>query len=180
MPRFLLTMRRLSALAFLVLAVGTVAACSSGETAGWTYAPAPSATPVPSGSAAASPSVEPSGAASPSAPVASGSAAPTGSAEPSGGAVTVTITAPVGASTSGFDPTKVEVPADTPFTLIFDNQDNQAPHNLVITNVTVEGDTQFFTGPGTREYKVPALAAGDYPFLCQVHPTTMTGTITAK
>ena len=171
-------MRRFSVVALLLVTVGAVAACSSGETAGWTYAPAPSVTPAPSGSASAS--AEPSGGVSPSAPVASGSVAPSGSAAPSGGAAAVTITAPVGAATGGFDPTTVEVAADTPFTLVFDNQDNQAPHNLVIQNVTVEGDTAFFTGPGTREYKVPGLAAGDYPFICQVHPTTMTGTITAK
>jgi plastocyanin len=173
-------MRRLAALALLAITIGSAAACSSGGAAGWTYAPAPSVAPAPSGSAAASASAEPSGAASPSAPVASASVAPSGSAAPSGGATTVTITAPIGAATGGFDPTTVEVPADTPFTLVFDNQDNQAPHNLIIQDVTVGGDTAFFTGPGTREYQVPGLAAGDHPFICQVHPTTMTGTITAK
>ena len=170
-------MRRLSALALLVLAIGSAAACSGGSTPGWTYAPASPSAAAPSGSA------EPSGGASPSAPAStapSGSATPSGSAAPSGGGATVTITAPVGASTGGFDPTTVEVAADTPFTLVFDNQDNQAPHNLVIQNVTVQGDTAFFTGPGTREYQVPGLAAGEYGFVCQVHPTTMTGTITAK
>ena len=42
------------------------------------------------------------------------------------------------------------------------------------------GDTTPFTGPATKSYAVPALAAGDYSFLCSVHPTTMTGTLTAQ
>jgi plastocyanin len=68
---------------------------------------------------------------------------------------------------------------------VFDNQDDQAPHNVVLQNadgskVAVEGDTAFFTGPGTRQYNVPALAAGGYPFVCEVHPTTMKGTLTVK
>ena len=173
-------MRRLSALALLVL---TLVACGSSAAPGWTYAPAPS--PSAGGSATASGSAVPSAGASASAPAASPSAAASGSAAPSGGAGTVTITAPVGAATGGFDPTTADAAADTPFTLVFDNQDDQAPHNLVLQNadgskVAVEGDTAFFTGPGTRQYNVPALAAGDYPFVCEVHPTTMKGTLTVK
>jgi plastocyanin len=110
---------------------------------------------------------------------------PAGSATPSGGAAGVTIAAPVGATTAGFDPTTAEVAANTAFSLTFDNQDNQAPHNLVLQNpdgsaVAVEGDTAFFTGPGQRTYQVPPLAAGEYKYLCQVHPTTMVGTLTSK
>ena len=42
------------------------------------------------------------------------------------------------------------------------------------------GDTAPFTGPKKVSYAVPALAAGAYPFVCEVHPTTMTGTLTVK
>jgi plastocyanin len=96
----------------------------------------------------------------------------------------VTITAPANAATTGFDPATLEAKADTAFTLVFDNQDSTAPHNIVINNPdgspVAMGDTSFFTGPAKKEYAVPALKAGSYPFVCQVHPSVMKGTLTVK
>jgi mono/diheme cytochrome c family protein/plastocyanin len=110
-----------------------------------------------------------------------GSQAPAGSVDPN--APTVTIAAPSGAATAGFDPTTADVKADTAFTLIFDDQDASAPHNLVITDASgavVGGNTAIQQTPARVTAAVPALKAGDYKFLCQVHPTTMTGTLTVK
>ncbi|HYQ31801.1 MAG TPA: cupredoxin domain-containing protein [Lapillicoccus sp.] len=141
---------------------------------GWrdpNYAPAPGATPYPdcylnalAGGGAG------------------GSAAPGASIDPN--APVVTVTAPSGAASTGFDPTTLEAKADTAFTLKFDNQDATAPHNVVILNAdgstVAMGDTTFFSGPKVKEYAVPALKAGSYPFECQVHPTTMKGTLEVK
>jgi mono/diheme cytochrome c family protein/plastocyanin len=110
------------------------------------------------------------------------SGAPPASIDPD--APVVTVSAADGAASTGFEPDTLEAAADTPFTLEFDNQDATAPHNVVIkdpsgANVSI-GDTAPFTGPATKSYAVPALAAGDYSFVCEVHPTTMTGTLTAQ
>jgi len=185
-------MRRLPALTILlvaVLAALAVAACSSGGSGPtWTYAPAPSASgPAASGAASGAPSAGASAPAS-AAPSSAASAAPSAgeSAAPSGGGgTTLNITAPSGAATSGFDPTTLEAKANTALTIHFDNQDGTAPHNVALTDpsgaaVALTGDTKFFTGPGTRDYGVPALAPGTYKYFCQVHPTTMTGTLTVK
>jgi plastocyanin len=68
---------------------------------------------------------------------------------------------------------------------VFDNKDATTAHNVVVMNpdgsqVQMGGDTTPFMGPATRRYTMPALAAGSYPFHCQVHPIAMTGTLTVK
>jgi mono/diheme cytochrome c family protein/plastocyanin len=110
------------------------------------------------------------------------SGAPPASIDPN--APVVTVAAPTGAASTGFDPDTLEAAADTPFTLEFDDQDATAPHNIVLkdpngANVAI-GDTTPFTGPAKKSYTVPALAAGEYSFVCEVHPNTMTGTLTAQ
>jgi mono/diheme cytochrome c family protein/plastocyanin len=111
-----------------------------------------------------------------------GGESPGASVDPN--APTVTVTAPTGAATTGFEPTELTAPADTAFTLVFENDDATAPHNVVVSDPggspVPMGDTSLFTGPETRSYAVPALAAGAYPFICQAHPTTMTGTLTVE
>jgi plastocyanin len=46
--------------------------------------------------------------------------------------------------------------------------------------IAVGGDTSPFQGPDKRSYAVPALKAGSYTYICQVHPSTMTGTLEVK
>lgn len=81
-----------------------------------------------------------------------------------------------------FGQSEVTVPAETPFDLVFDNQEG-APHNVAIysdstasTKVSV-GD--IFSGPAQKTQSVPALAAGTYFFRCDVHPD-MQGSIVAE
>jgi len=177
--------RLLPALVLAIVLPAALLACTSSTTPGWTYAPAPSVTPAPSGEASGSPAAseepseepttEPTGTAE-----ASETPEATESAEPGG----LTVTAPVGASVTGFDPKELVSSPGLAFKVTFDNQDTGVPHNWVLknpdgSNVDI-GDTAFFNGPDTKTYDVPALDAGEYPFLCEVHPNTMTGVLTVQ
>jgi plastocyanin len=78
-----------------------------------------------------------------------------------------------------FTTPQVSVAAGKPVTIEFDNQDG-APHNIAISDASgasvFKGDIVAGT---TVTYQVPALAAGTYTFICEVHPD-MKGTITAQ
>ncbi len=98
-------------------------------------------------------------------------------------AVTVKVVAPAGAISKGFQPSKLTVPAGKCFAIAFSNQDPGVPHNVAVytdssatTSIAI-GAT--ITGPASSTVVVPALSKGSYFFRCDVHPTLMTGTITA-
>ena len=67
------------------------------------------------------------------------------------------------------------------FVLEFANNDPGIPHNVEIKNASGASmfKGQIITGPAKMSYQVPALAAGTYMFVCDVHPN-MTGTLTVK
>jgi plastocyanin len=152
--------------AFAVLAL---VACTSAKP-GWTYAPAPSATPIAS--------VEASGSAAPP----SGSAAPSASAaaSASGGGAGGTVL-DIEAEGIAYKESALTAPADQPFKIDFKNNDAGTPHNVAIHEGSSTGAEVFkgeiFPGVGERTYDVPALKAGAYAFACTVHPN-MTGTLT--
>jgi plastocyanin len=81
-----------------------------------------------------------------------------------------------------FDTKLLIVPAGRPFDLVFDNRQAGVPHNVEIDDsparTRVIFDGAVITGPAQVTYRVPALAAGDYYFLCRIHPN-MNGTLRA-
>jgi plastocyanin len=106
-----------------------------------------------------------------SAAPATGDPAPAGS--PSGNSVTVV------AKDIQFATPAVSAKAGSPITLTFDNQDG-APHNIAISDAS---GAKVFKGDIVTSqkvaYAVPALAAGAYSFICEVHPD-MKGTLTVE
>jgi plastocyanin len=158
-----------------------VAACS-GNAAGaapiFTYAPAaPSTSTDPMAGMDMSPSASASSASA--APAASGpaSAVPV----PAGSPVTAGATLHIAAQNIAFDTDHLEAPAGQAFVLEFANNDPGVPHNVEIKNASGASmfKGQIITGPAKMSYQVPALAAGSYMFVCDVHPN-MTGTLTVS
>jgi plastocyanin len=161
-------MRRLLVPVALVALALAAAACTGSAGPAWTYAPptpAPASQPAPSGA----PTAAPSGAPASAAP----SEAPSGGGGGGGGTVVQ-----ISALNIQFEQTEVSAPADTPFTIHFNNKDASIPHDVVIKDsagmIKFQGDLT--TGPQEIDYPVPALAAGSYTFVCSVHPN-MTGTL---
>ncbi|MEP6758443.1 MAG: cupredoxin domain-containing protein [Actinomycetota bacterium] len=100
--------------------------------------------------------------------------------------VSVALAAPKGAAATGYDLKTLSAPADTAFTIAFNNQDPGVQHNVMVASADPAKDpaAQIFldgtlvTGPGAFDYAVPALPAGEYVYFCKIHPTTMKGVLT--
>ena len=162
-----------------VIGIGMVAAACMGNAngAGPTFTSAP---PAPS---ASTPGMDMSPSAGPpttsaAPPVAGPASAPPST--PSSSAATGAVLH-ISAQNIAFDTNHLEAPAGQAFVLDFDNNDPGIPHNVEIkdANGTSKFKGQIVNGPATISYQVPALAAGSYMFVCDVHPN-MTGTLTAK
>jgi plastocyanin len=161
--------------AALALAL-VVAACSTAAGApAYTYAPESS----PAASSAMSMGPSASAPAMSAVPESSGPASaspdPNGSSPPNG------ATLHISAQNIQFDTDHLGAPAGQSFVLEFDNNDPGIPHNVEIRDASGASvfKGQIVTGPTNVSYQVPALAAGSYLFVCDVHPT-MTGTLTVQ
>lgn len=90
----------------------------------------------------------------------------------------------ISASTAlSFDAGTLVVPAGRPFDLVFDNNQDGVPHNVKIADSPAVANVLFngehVTGVAQVTYHVPAIAEGDYYFLCEIH-VNMNGTLLSR
>jgi plastocyanin len=112
-----------------------------------------------------------------------GSPAPSG--EPSGGPSGVPGALTIVAKDIAYSTLSLEVPANQPFTIVFDNQDPPGVvHDVDIRatdKTTVVQNQEVVNGGSSVTYSYDPLPAGEYVFICSIHPVpTMTGTLIVK
>lgn len=82
-----------------------------------------------------------------------------------------------------FDTDQISLTADEESTITLDNQDSVA-HNLSIyEDDSAEEDLfvgQEIGGGSSIDYSVPPIEAGEYFFRCDLHPTSMVGTVSVE
>ena len=98
--------------------------------------------------------------------------APTEAPPPGGGS-----TLSIAALDVLFDTASLSAPAG-PITIVFNNQDTAIAHNIqFFAGSQSIGMTEIATGPDTQTLSLGTLAPGSYFYKCDVHPTTMKGSL---
>ncbi len=97
-------------------------------------------------------------------------------AGPEGPVTTITVTS----TDLSFDIEAFEVPVGEEVTLTYENEHEGVPHNVrVDTGGPDEPMTEVAKGPVTQELTFTLDEPGEVSYVCDVHPATMKGTITA-
>ena len=87
----------------------------------------------------------------------------------------VTVTSPA----TIFDITTIFVPVGQPVTVTYRNDHDGVPHNFHITGFDLDEKTTLKPGPDVQTLTVTFPQAGDYDYICDVHPEMMTGVVKA-
>lgn len=97
-------------------------------------------------------------------------------AAPEGPVTAITITSP----DLSFDIEAFEVAVGQEVTLTYDNADEGVEHNIHLdTGKDAEPQTEVEVGPVVQELVFTLGAAGEVTYVCDIHPATMRGTVTA-
>lgn len=107
--------------------------------------------------------------------------------EPKAAAVTATVSADgkvtVVAKDNRFEAKDVAIPANTPVTLVFENQ-GAAVHNFKVTDVkSTDGkeiETPLLAGKKSETITFTIEKPGSYTFQCDTHPAEMRGKLTVQ
>ncbi len=86
----------------------------------------------------------------------------------------------VATDAADFATSQLVVPAGEPITITFENNDEVASHNLHIEGVAGGTAATPVIGPGEEAELELTVEPGEYRYICDVHPSTMIGTLTAE
>ena len=117
-----------------------------------------------------------------STPVATPSAPTPAPSASTGGSGSAGDTIQLSAQGIQFSTKQLQIPAGKAFTITFQNNDSGISHNVDILDANNASIFKgaIFPGVASQTYQVPALKAGTYGFICDVHPNIMTGTLAVK
>ena len=79
-----------------------------------------------------------------------------------------------------FSVASLAAPANKTWTLQVDFKDPLGAHNVTVESGPSVAERVFQSGkfgPGKHDYVLPGLPAGDYVFVCTLHPETMHGVL---
>ncbi len=98
------------------------------------------------------------------------------SSEPPGrGGVTIV------AVDTAFDTTNLDAAVGETLAITFDNRDDGIPHNLRVEGASGgDAKTDIEQGPTTQTLEVSFDDAGEFAYVCDVHPRQMRGTVTVS
>jgi len=160
-----------------------VAAAACGQAGTYEKTATPGAPPPASTSAATQPATGATSAATTASTAAAGTPAQGSATAAAGGGGGATTALMLVAKNTLFDKSELKAKAGS-VAIEVDNQDSGIPHNIHVykgrdNSGEDMGKTEFVAGP-TKQTLTLTLAAGEYFFVCDIHPATMSGKLVVE